>query len=519
MSKKRVNLTIVSLSIILLIVVVSEVRADGTVDYVIKDDASYNWITAANTITTLTSGNWSYGYYDIPLTGWDFWFYGKRITNVRMSTNGYIRLGETAYGDGTDSSENPIPDRTDPDMMCAVYWDNWTLDYNGDTFLDTNRAMKYQVLGGAPNRVLVLEWEGLVYAGAMWSWYYYDFEILLYEGTNEIRFQYKDVSEWDATYDYGISCTIGLENKYGTRGVQYSYHTASVANNQAILFTPYHRVYGSSPSDFDNDNYSDVGVFKDTGYWRVRYSGGGSLSKLWGAKGDIPLCSDFDGDTIADVAVFKPSHGLWRIVYSATALTGSIMWGNEGDTPVPADYDGDNVDDIAVFKPYQNGVSTGLWRIQYSGGGSASTLFGSLSDIPVPGDYDGDAKADIAVYKRNIGLWRIQYSGGGSLNQFWGNMQSVPVPGDYDGDFITDIATFNPYLGLWRIKFSGGGQASIYWGKRTDSPTSLLWDWDALEDITISRDEGTWKVWRIRFSSGGGGGVYWGTKRDTPIGK
>jgi len=49
------------------------------------------------------------------------------------------------------------------------------------------------------------------------------FEVILYEGTNNIKFQYRDVIFNDPTLDYGNSATVGIREN-DTNYLQYSYN-------------------------------------------------------------------------------------------------------------------------------------------------------------------------------------------------------------------------------------------------------------------------------------------------------
>ena len=61
--------------------------------------------------------------------------------------------------------------------------------------------------------------------------------MILEESTNDVVFQYLDVSPTNYTYGSGRSATIGIENELGTQAARYSYNTASVSNGKAIRFT------------------------------------------------------------------------------------------------------------------------------------------------------------------------------------------------------------------------------------------------------------------------------------------
>jgi hypothetical protein len=195
------------------------------VSYTINPNAPYSYIYGNNQITSW-QGNLDDGYFDLPLSGFDFQFYGLPVTNIRVSTNGYITFGM----DGMYWNNVAIPDVSPPNAIIAPFWDDLYL--NG---LTGERGVWWDILGTAPNRQLVIEWYQVPsydYRTEMYS-----FEIILYESTDRIKFQYLDIDS-GTSHDLGASATIGIENFDGTGGVQYSYNTSSLSNNQAIEFIP-----------------------------------------------------------------------------------------------------------------------------------------------------------------------------------------------------------------------------------------------------------------------------------------
>jgi len=60
--------------------------------YTMNPNASYSYIFANNQITSWV-GATDDGYFDLSLAGFDFQFYRTSVTNLRISTNGYITFG------------------------------------------------------------------------------------------------------------------------------------------------------------------------------------------------------------------------------------------------------------------------------------------------------------------------------------------------------------------------------------------------------------------------------------------
>ena len=195
------------------------------VSYTINHNASFSYTPGDNQITSW-QGDLNDGYFDLPLADFDFQFYGSPVTNIRISTNGYITFGT----DGTDWNNVSIPNVNSPNAIIAPFWDD--LNLNG---LTGERGVWWGLIGTAPNRQLVIEWRQVP------SYEYgteaYRFEVILYESTDRIKFQYLDVDS-GTSHDLGASATVGIENFDGTAGKQFSYDTSSLYNGLAIEFIP-----------------------------------------------------------------------------------------------------------------------------------------------------------------------------------------------------------------------------------------------------------------------------------------
>ena len=70
------------------------------------------------------------------------------------------------------------------------------------------------------------------------------FEVILYEGTNNIKFQYQDTDFGDGSLDDGASATAGIRDS-GSNYLQYSYNQAVLNSGMAICF----QYPGSPPCD------------------------------------------------------------------------------------------------------------------------------------------------------------------------------------------------------------------------------------------------------------------------------
>ncbi|HTX93170.1 MAG TPA: hypothetical protein VMC09_18290 [Anaerolineales bacterium] len=154
-------------------------------------------------------------------------FFGTAYTSIKISSNGNAHFGtaSSAY------SNVAIPNTGNPNALIAPFWD--------DLYPPSGGRIYTGVSGTAPNRIYVIEWRNVAhYPGGTNG---ATFEIQIDEsGTarNNIWFLYQDTSFGNASYDNGVSATVGIENAAGTAGNQYSFNTAVITAGKVIHFFP-----------------------------------------------------------------------------------------------------------------------------------------------------------------------------------------------------------------------------------------------------------------------------------------
>src|SRR5204863_3886949 len=79
--------------------------------------------------------------------GFDFWFDGVRFTQFSVNANGLCRLGGTVID---TAFTNSLASTTDAPKI-APYWD--------DLWTGTNGKVHFKVIGAAPSRKLIVEWQ------------------------------------------------------------------------------------------------------------------------------------------------------------------------------------------------------------------------------------------------------------------------------------------------------------------------------------------------------------------------
>lgn len=210
-------------------------------------NVSFQWrdIAQNENFLPVFSSNASIG----TLLPFDFNFGGRvysgGVNSLTVSTNGYASfdgIGESIIsGYQYENFIIPLSDDGAPyerlNWFLAPFWDN--LNPSASAYA----GIYADTLGTAPNREFVIEWYRIpIQASSSSS--ELTFEAVLFEGSNQILYQYKTLS---GSGSDGSSATIGLEYNDGYSGVQVAYNQkGALSSGQAILFVP--RAVGSSSS-------------------------------------------------------------------------------------------------------------------------------------------------------------------------------------------------------------------------------------------------------------------------------
>ncbi len=159
----------------------------------------------------------------------DFLFYGTLYpagSTIYITSNGWMSFTDS----GAAFNNNPIPDPNNPDNMIAPFFFDLNIGASGQVC--------YQTSGAAPNRRFSIEWDGVTDNLGLGDTY--TFELVLYEFSNDIKFQYlNDVSNIMAgapPLAAGVFATIGLQEN------QFSGDEALFSNFEGGL-APGGRVY------------------------------------------------------------------------------------------------------------------------------------------------------------------------------------------------------------------------------------------------------------------------------------
>jgi hypothetical protein len=173
--------------------------------------------------------------------GFDFGFNGFAYSTAYININGTLNFGE-----GSEEYDNEALPTSTMGPAIMAFWDDIittpqdvTCD-EGDCDWDGNYpTIYYKTVGEEGSRKFIVQWTNM---------YFYSnpevplgtFQIILYEGTNIIQMQYRDLLGGDRSA--GSSTTVGL-NFSDEDALQYFYNDESLddgqlTQGQAISFTP-----------------------------------------------------------------------------------------------------------------------------------------------------------------------------------------------------------------------------------------------------------------------------------------
>lgn len=184
---------------------------------------AYEWIDISDTGTAVLANTDDSWVENIDL-GFFFNYYGTDYSRLAISTNGLVFSG-VASG---QYDNQPIGQSPGVHGFVAAFWDDIV------TWNSTTSAVYYETLGTAPNRTFVVEWVDCQHYSTSPTGV--TFEAVLYEGSNNIKLQYSNVSFGVVSYDNGGSATVGIEAPTEDIGLQYSFNEQVLSPGLAILF-------------------------------------------------------------------------------------------------------------------------------------------------------------------------------------------------------------------------------------------------------------------------------------------
>ncbi len=156
----------------------------------------------------------------VPL-GFTFNFYGTPFTDAYLSTNGAIM-----FDSPTDTYSNDALPSAQFATAILPFWD--------DLYTGPAKSIYYHTTGSAGSRKFIVQWTNTAFCcdleAPMGT-----FQAILYEGSNKIQFQYRNLV--DISRARGDEATIGIQKDSLTANM-FSYNTESIVQGDAISFVP-----------------------------------------------------------------------------------------------------------------------------------------------------------------------------------------------------------------------------------------------------------------------------------------
>lgn len=250
-----------------------------------------------------------------------FTFYGTEYDRVLASSNGNLQ-----FATGNISFENkclsPEP-AVDMGDMIAPYWDDLDLTFAG--------WLQSEVIGQAPERVFVVEWDDVPRFGNNDD--RVTFEVQLFEGSNDIVFLYEDATTLQGPL--GSGATIGIQSEEQGYALQVSCNQHAVDDDKAIRF-----VHPVQPEASAGLNYVPGRADRSLNSPPVKRSNGLLLAEAFNQRGRAgllglraswlnqqpPLVSqwlwaDLDGDSKQEILVLWRDES-WRPELTEMAILG-----------------------------------------------------------------------------------------------------------------------------------------------------------------------------------------------------
>lgn len=166
-----------------------------------------------------------------------FQFYSQTYTLACVSSNGalYLITNASACSGFNDFANVDLTSATPPNDLAALlpFWMDLTFQVPG------SGSVFYETLGTPGSRRCVVQWNNAYPQGSANP---VTFQLILFEGSNNILFQYETVNLGQANpASNGGLATIGIHNSGGLSSgqqIEWSFDAPILANASALLFSP-----------------------------------------------------------------------------------------------------------------------------------------------------------------------------------------------------------------------------------------------------------------------------------------
>ncbi|MER7283349.1 RHS repeat-associated core domain-containing protein [Dactylosporangium sp. NPDC000244] len=171
------------------------------------------------TTTVPLSGDDAVGQITLPFP---ITYYGQTYSTAWVDTNGMLSF-VNPNGSHPDDIV-PLPNSAAPNAAVYVFAQ--------DLIVDASASIRTATLGTAPNRQFLVEWNNPYQFGNTSR--RQNAEVLFSETSGTVTLNYSGI---DNAFEQGSAALVGVENGDGTTATQYSFHTPSLNNDTAVVFT------------------------------------------------------------------------------------------------------------------------------------------------------------------------------------------------------------------------------------------------------------------------------------------
>jgi len=141
---------------------------------------------------------------------------------ISIDSNGVMSVTQT-QSLGFNNQEFPVMRST---SIIAPYWDDLSPGVaGGDIYVG--------ILGEAPNREFVVDFRDVLHYNSPEG---ASFQVVFFENSTDILFNYLKVDFGNPNEDKGASATVGIQTS-PDRFITYSYNEPKLANNQSLRFS------------------------------------------------------------------------------------------------------------------------------------------------------------------------------------------------------------------------------------------------------------------------------------------
>lgn len=347
--------------------------------------------------------------------GFNFNYQGINYPTFSISSNGYISL-LPANGTGTSVVPNNIGGNS-PVRVIAPFWDDLAFaDY---------RNISYQVSGTSPNRVLTVQWANATInvgsaSGPVSTDVNLNFQVKLYEGTNNIEFIYGNMQGFKGTSNLAYSYSVGLAGTVVGSGatVQSGLPTTQIPTSCQMmsLLWPNTNNWGFSNGNIANEGSNALSILPESNS-SYYFTAGGTYTPatVSNINGTAPSNDNVAGAITLTANATEPTSlvGKYYSSYNATATAGYSV----PSTSFVADDDVwfkfNSIDNKAKIKLYSSPGYNGVMQIYNSSMSLLKTV-----DATIEGSQElFDSQTESPLIPLTVGqnyFVRVFHKGGGA---------------------------------------------------------------------------------------------------------